>query len=514
MVIFVIRIVLILILIFLFLLILFNRRIILISVKIFFSNFFGELELIISLWRILFLTIVVIIRFSVLLFTFSYIYGVVVRNFILLYASFIFRILWLILNNNFYWIILGWDGLGVVSFLLIVFYIRSESINNGLFTMFQNRVGDLFFVFFLIGGIRIIMSTQLILYWGIVFLLVGRCVKRAQFPFNSWLLAAISAPTPISSLVHSSTLVVAGVYILLQYSYCLVDVLRILKYISLVRLVIRRFGLLNERDIKKLIAYSTINHVSLMIYLLSFKLYKVVYFHLNVHAIFKSLIFMCFGYVILLSFHGQDKRLVRLSGINPLIKIIYYFACICIMGLPFLRAFFSKDFIIEKFMDYGNEFFFIFSLLGFLRLRIFYRIKLIQLTSVQFSYQIVDKNYLRIFSVILIVCVIIVMINVFISIIFRVSLEFLSYKLRVYLGIFMFFFFRLVVHWNYKLRRFSFVHRIKEVWRWDFYKIDKFVYFRVISFVRLVSKINNIKLVFLVNWWVIIMFVVLFYNIS
>jgi len=213
-----------------------------------------------------------------------------------------------------------------------------------------------------------------------------------------------------------------------------------------VRLVIRRFGLLNERDIKKLIAYSTINHVSLMIYLLSFKLYKVVYFHLNVHAIFKSLIFMCFGYVILLSFHGQDKRLVRLSGINPLIKIIYYFACICIMGLPFLRAFFSKDFIIEKFMDYGNEFFFIFSLMGFLRLRVFYRIKLIQLTSVQFSYQIVDKNYLRIFSVILIVCVIIVMINVFISIIFRVSLEFLSYKLRVYLGIFMFFFFRLVVH--------------------------------------------------------------------
>ncbi|EPS65659.1 hypothetical protein M569_09112, partial [Genlisea aurea] len=179
-----------------------------------------------------------------------------------------------------------------------------------------------------------------------LFLVVGRCVKRAQFPFNAWLLAAMRAPTPISSLVHSSTLVVAGVYILLQYRYCLVDVLDVLKYIRLLSLILRTFGLLNERDIKKLIAYSTMSHVSLIIYLLRFKLFKVVYFHLNIHAMFKSLIFMCFGFVILFSFHSQDKRLVSLNNLNPVIKIIYYFSCICLVGLPFLRGFFSKDLII------------------------------------------------------------------------------------------------------------------------------------------------------------------------
>lgn len=132
-------------------------------------------------------------------------------------------------------------------------------------------------------------------------MVVGACVKRAQFPFNSWLLAAMRAPTPISSLVHSSTLVVAGVYVLLQYRYCLVDVLDVLKYISVLTLLISRFGLLIEADIKKLIAYSTLRHVSLIILMLSLKLFKVVYFHLRVHAMFKSTMFMCFGFVILVS---------------------------------------------------------------------------------------------------------------------------------------------------------------------------------------------------------------------
>lgn len=246
-----------------------------------------------------------------------------------------------------------------MSFLLIVLYINSERINNGLFTLFQNRLGDLFFVLFILLIIDLMIGTNLVVRCGLVFLIIGSCVKRAQFPFNSWLLAAIRAPTPISSLVHSSTLVVAGVFILLEYRYCLIDVLEILKYIRFISLFIRRFGLLNEGDMKKLIAYSTIRHVSLIIYLIRFKLFKVVYFHLNIHAIFKSLMFICFGFVMLASFHGQDKRLVILVNINPIIKIIYYLSCLCLAGLPFLSAFFSKDFMIEKFIEFTLERFFI-----------------------------------------------------------------------------------------------------------------------------------------------------------
>ena len=111
---------------------------------------------------------------------------------------------------------------------------------------------------------------------------------------------------------------------------------------------IRLFGLLNETDIKKLIAFSTINHVALIIFILRLELFKITYLHLNIHAIFKSLMFICFGFVILSSYHRQDKRLVTLLFLNPIIKIIYNFSCLCLIGLPFLRGFFSKDFIIEK----------------------------------------------------------------------------------------------------------------------------------------------------------------------
>jgi len=286
---------------------------------------------------------------------------------------------------------------------------------------------------------------------GLLFLLLGACVKSAQFPFNSWLLSAIRAPTPISSLVHSSTLVVAGVFILLQYSYCLIDFLDVLKFIRLISLIVRRFGLLNEFDIKKLIAYSTISHVSLIIYMLSFKLFKVVYFHLNIHAMFKSLIFMCFGFVILASFHSQDKRLVSLLYINPIIKLIYYFSCICLAGLPFLRGFFSKDFIIEKFMELNGELIYVCLLLLFLRIRIYYRIKLIRLRENMFSYIILDKSFVGIFRVILMILIIVSIINIYINLVFSLSLEVLSFKITIYFLVIIFLFISIYTNLNFKL---------------------------------------------------------------
>ena len=311
---------------------------------------------------------------------------------------------------------------------------------------------------------------------GLLFLLLGACVKRAQFPFNSWLLSAIRAPTPISSLVHSSTLVVAGVFVLLQYSYCLVDFLDILKFISLLRLVVRRFGLLNEFDIKKLIAYSTISHVSLIIYILSFKLFKVVYFHLNIHAIFKSLIFMCFGFVILASYHRQDKRLVSFLYINPLIKLIYYFSCICLAGLPFLRGFFSKDFIIEKVIELNGELVYVCLLLLFLRIRIYYSMKLLRLSENIFSYLIIDKRFIGIFRVMFIIAIIISIINVYINLVFSLSLEILSFKITVYFLVIIFMFLSIYTNLNFKLFSFEKIKNFRETWLLNVYRLDSFVY--------------------------------------
>jgi len=311
---------------------------------------------------------------------------------------------------------------------------------------------------------------------GLGFLIIGGCVKRAQFPFNSWLLSAIRAPTPISSLVHSSTLVVAGVFILLQFSYCLRGTLEVLKYIRILSLIIRRFGLLNEVDMKKLIAYSTIRHVSLIIYLLSFKLYKVVYFHLNIHAMFKSLMFICFGFVILSSFHAQDKRFVTFFNLNPLIKRVYYFSRLCLAGLPFLRGFFSKDFIIEKIIEASLEIRFVILLLLFLSISIYYRIKLLLLTNVIFAYSMAEKSYLGMIRVFLIRLIIIFIINVYISLVFSVSLELLSFKLRIYLLVIFFFFFSLFSNLNLKLNSYEKLKRFKEVWSLNVYFLDKFVY--------------------------------------
>jgi len=270
------------------------------------------------------------------------------------------------------------------------------------------------------------------------------------------------APTPISSLVHSSTLVVAGVYILLQYRYRLVEYLDVLKYISVLSLLIRRFGLLNEIDIKKLIAYSTIRHVSLIIYLLRFKLYKIVYFHLNIHAIFKSLIFICFGFVILSSFHSQDKRLVSFLFINPMIKIVFYFSRLCLAGLPFLRAFFRKDLIIEKMMENSTEFLFVILLLLFLRIRIYYRLKLLKLRELMFTLVIIEKRFIGIFSVFMIRFIIILLINVYISLVFRVSLEIVRFKISVYWLIRIFFLISLITNLNYKLFRYTKFQNFRE----------------------------------------------------
>lgn len=275
-------------------------------------------------------------------------------------------------------------------------------------------------------------------------------------------MSAISAPTPISSLVHSSTLVVAGVYILLQYSYCLMDFLYVLKFVRLLRLLVSRFGLLNEFDIKKLIAYSTISHVSLIIYILRFKLFKVVYFHLNIHAIFKSLIFICFGFVILASYHRQDKRLVSFLYINPLIKLVYYFSCICLAGLPFLRGFFSKDFIIEKFIELNRELIYVCLLLLFLRIRIYYRIKLLRLRENIFSYSIIDKSYIGILSVLLILGVIISIINIYINLVFSLRLELLSFKITIYFLVIVFLFLAVFSNINFKLFSFEKVKNFRE----------------------------------------------------
>lgn len=491
-------------------LLLLNNHVYVISFSLFFINFFSPLEIIFNNWRFLFIFMVLFIRTSVLFFSCSYIESYSVQNFLLLYVSFIVRMCWLILNNNFYWIIFGWDGLGVVSFLLIVFYFNQERVRNGLFTIFQNRLGDLFFVLFLVGLLHSRIISNLTILYVLVFLIFGARVKRAQFPFNAWLLAAIRAPTPISSLVHSSTLVVAGVYILLQFRYCLGDCLRYLKWIRLLTLFVRLVGLLNERDIKKLIAFSTINHVALIIFIIARGLFKITYFHLNIHAIFKSLIFICFGFVILNSYHRQDKRIVSLLYLNPLIKLAYNFSCLCLIGLPFLRGFFSKDFIIEKAIETNRGIRRIFFLIFFLGVRIYYSLKLLQLNFNIYRVVLINKNWLGLWRVLLIIFCIIIITNIYIALIFRLRLEMFSFKIYIYLFILGFVCLNVLTNLNFKLGSYDKIKNWIEIWAWDYYKCDQFVYWSFQNLLKFTVSLSSIKLILLMNWWVLIVFICLF----
>jgi len=132
--------------------------------------------------------------------------------------------LFLVFSVNFFVTIIGWDGLGLFSFCLVIFYGNSLSLESGLVTVFRNRIGDVFFLvcFFLFsfrGWFRFDSFSFGPLYVLLVFLFFGSITKRAQVPFSAWLPAAIAAPTPVSSLVHSSTLVTAGIYVLIRYHY-------------------------------------------------------------------------------------------------------------------------------------------------------------------------------------------------------------------------------------------------------------------------------------------------------
>lgn len=309
-----------------------------------FINFFEfNFDINIDFYNLIFLILVWLVRILVLLFSCTYMRGVVLSYFRFSFLLFVLRIRVLVLCDRFYWLMLGWDGLGVVSFCLIIFYMNIIRINNGIFTLLQNRFGDFFFL--LVLFIVIDLNNYNLKF--LLFLLLGCVVKRAQYPFNSWLLAAIRAPTPTSSLVHSSTLVVAGVYVILKFNLLLVDV-KILIVFRLLRIIFSFSGLVIEMDIKKLIAYPTMNHVRIIIFFLSLRSLKIVYSHLNVHALFKSLVPTGFGLVILGSFHGQDRRLVRILFLSPIIKIIFLFSCLILAGMPLIGAFFIKDLMAEN----------------------------------------------------------------------------------------------------------------------------------------------------------------------
>lgn len=192
-----------------------------------------------------------------------------------------------------------------------------------------------------------------------VLVVLAALTKSAQIPFSSWLPAAIAAPTPVSSLVHSSTLVTAGVYLLIRFNFSLgFNLMIFLLVISCITMFMAGLGANYEFDLKKVIALSTLRQLGLMMRILALGEYILAFFHLLTHALFKALLFMCAGCIIHNLGGHQDIRFMggRVSQM-PLTCCFFNICNLALCGLPFLSGFYSKDLILEVLsMGYLNFF--------------------------------------------------------------------------------------------------------------------------------------------------------------
>nr|YP_010713138.1 NADH dehydrogenase subunit 5 [Cadrema minor]WDA94017.1 NADH dehydrogenase subunit 5 [Cadrema minor] len=282
------------------------------------------------------------------------------NRFILLVLMFVMSMMLLIISPNLISILLGWDGLGLVSYCLVIYFQNVKSYNAGMLTALSNRIGDVALLMAIAwmlnyGSWNYIfylevmkMDLEMMIIGGLVML--AAMTKSAQIPFSSWLPAAMAAPTPVSALVHSSTLVTAGVYLLIRFNILLVDSIfgNILLLLSGLTMFMAGLGANYEFDLKKIIALSTLSQLGLMMSILSMGFYKLAFFHLLTHALFKALLFMCAGSIIHNMNNFQDIRYMgSLSTFMPLTSSIFNVANLALCGMPFLAGFYSKDMILE-----------------------------------------------------------------------------------------------------------------------------------------------------------------------
>nr|AEP27624.1 NADH dehydrogenase subunit 5 [Brachytemnus porcatus] len=282
-----------------------------------------------------------------------------INRFVLLVGLFVFSMMFMIFSPNMVSILLGWDGLGLVSYALVLYYQNMKSYNAGMLTALSNRIGDVALLLSIawmtnlgswnfMAYIELMKETSELMIISLLILLAA-FTKSAQMPFSAWLPAAMAAPTPVSSLVHSSTLVTAGVYLLIRFSTYFFELTNmILLYMSLLTMFMAGLAANYEYDLKKIIALSTLSQLGMMMVILAMGATELAFFHLIVHASFKALLFMCAGAMIH-SLNGfQD---IRYMG-----GVIYTmpFTCTCfcmssfsLSGLPFLSGFYSKDLMAE-----------------------------------------------------------------------------------------------------------------------------------------------------------------------
>nr|APF47566.1 NADH dehydrogenase subunit 5 [Microgaster sp. SNS-2016] len=312
---------------------------------------------------LIFISTIFLISSMVILYSINYMStDLNLNRFMMLILIFISSMILMITTLNLMTILLGWDGLGLSSYCLVIYYQNKKSYNSGMITILMNRIGDIF-ILISISMMMMMNSWNFLFinninYMLMLFIFSASITKSAQIPFSTWLPMAMAAPTPISSLVHSSTLVTAGIYILIRFNYLFTqNILNLMMIISSFTMLFSGISANFEFDLKKIIALSTLSQLGLMMFILSFQLTLISFFHLIMHAMFKSLLFLCSGIIIHNFFNNQDIRLISFNNLYmPFINMTFFMSSMTLCGMPFLTGFYSKDFIIEMFNMKTNNY--------------------------------------------------------------------------------------------------------------------------------------------------------------
>jgi NADH-quinone oxidoreductase subunit L len=285
---------------------------------------------------------------------------------------FVFSMLILVLGGNYVIMYIGWEGVGLCSYLLIGFWFKDHANNDaGKKAFIMNRIGDVGFllaVFWMISlfgtasyhelynsGNGIIYSFTDINSPEIIgitlLLLVGAVGKSAQIPLYTWLPDAMAGPTPVSALIHAATMVTAGIYMIarsnIMYSLAPASLAAVAS-VGLVTAIVAAIIALKQNDIKKVLAYSTVSQLGYMFLGLGVGAYSAAVFHVMTHAFFKELLFLAAGSVI--HAMGGEQDITKMGGLGKKMKITYatfFIACLAISGIPPFSGFFSKDEILS-----------------------------------------------------------------------------------------------------------------------------------------------------------------------
>ena len=280
---------------------------------------------------------------------------------------FVFSMLLLVLGANYLIMFIGWEGVGLCSYLLIGFWFKNRDYTNAAKKAFvMNRIGDLGF---LIGMLLILLNfgtlsfneffTQLhgqaivtnsTYNWIALCLFIGATGKSAQIPLYTWLPDAMAGPTPVSALIHAATMVTAGIYMIARSGalYSLAPmILHVVAIIGLATAIIAATIAIKQYDIKKVLAYSTVSQLGFMFLALGVGSYTTAVFHVMTHAFFKALLFLGSGSVIHAMGGEQDIR--KMGGLGKHMRITqatFLIGCLAISGIPGFAGFFSKDAIL------------------------------------------------------------------------------------------------------------------------------------------------------------------------